>query len=92
MANAATYHEKRKQMEFKIKDPTVAKSKKAFKDATKAGFVHVRNMSDIFEPPYSGDIRLAPVGRHTVVGPCPLTNRKWYASVEIHGNGTIVVK
>jgi hypothetical protein len=80
-------------MEFKINDKDIAKSKKAFKEAVAKGqgFVSVKNVSDIFEPSYIGDIRLAPVGKHTAVGPDPMTKRNWFASVEIFGDGTIKV-
>ena len=78
-------------MEFQI-DGVNAKTKKAFREAVATGgYVGVRNVSDMFEPPYRGDIRLAPPGRHIAVGPSA-TTRKWYASVDIRRDGSIVVK
>ena len=79
-------------MEFKVKSPVLAKSKKAFAEAVKAGdAVIVVNVSDVFEPSFAGAVQSAPNGRHIAVGPDPYTNRKWFARVDIR-DGVVKVK
>ena len=66
-----------------------AESKKAVKDAIKAGRPMSSNRlieTSMFGNEYKGD------GTYTVVGPDPERNRKWFAQITIKDDKVIAIK
>jgi len=67
-------------------------TKKALKEAVaENSHVVALEATSLFGNEYDGFLFQAPNGVYNVVGPCPHTNRKWYATITVK-DGDVKVK
>lgn len=69
------------------------KSKKALKEVVATGaFPDVSLIAtSMFGNEYGGPLDKAPDGKYFVVGPCPYTDRRWYAAITV-AKGKVSIK
>jgi hypothetical protein len=66
------------------------KSKKELKDAFKLNPGSVTLQSTSLFGGADGPLTELPVGNYAVVGPCPYTARKWYASIKVTAGKVVI--